>query len=419
MLSTPDRLHTNQKHNSWAHRIREQFPILAERINNHPLVYLDNAATTQKPIGVMDAVRSYNETTHANVHRGVHELSRKATAILEGVRANVAEYLNAQSREVVFTSGTTAAINQVASALPDAFFAPGKTILISTLEHHSNMLPWMFRARRTGCEVAPIPLDQNGVPDEGKFADLLSTKQVSIVAITHISNTLGLTVNLNSLVALAHLHGALVLVDGAQAVGHMQPNPINYDADFYVFGAHKMFGPTGVGVLWGKETYLKQLMPAFTGGGVIKSVSFSEVEYAELPQYLEPGTPNIEGIVGLGAAIEFIQQTGWKVMHEQEKMLAGLLRSTLMDLEEIELYGSTAKEVPLFSFNIKGVHPFDTGTLLNEMGIAVRTGHHCTQPLMKFLGIPGTVRVSASIYNTEEEVVFLGNALKKCIKLLR
>lgn len=412
-------MQTGETHTSSAYRIREHFPILAARINQNPLIYLDNAATTQKPFQVLDAVRAYNETTHANVHRGVHELSRKATAAIEEVRSKVATYLSVTEREVIFTSGTTAAINQIASSLPDSFFSPGKTILISTLEHHSNILPWMFRARRSGCEVVSVPLNQNGFPDEVAFLELLSRKQVSIVALTHLSNTLGITLDLKRLVALAHRHGALVLVDGAQAVGHMQPSPLEYDADFYVFGAHKMFGPTGTGVLWGKEEHLKHLMPAFTGGGIIKSVSFSEVEYAELPQYLEPGTPNMEGIVGLGAAIGFIQKTGWNDMHSHEKKLTELLRSVLLDLDEIDLYGSTEKEVPLFSMNIRGVHPYDTGTLLNEMGIAVRTGHHCTQPLMNFLGVPGTVRISASIYNTEEELVFLGNALKKCIKLLR
>jgi cysteine desulfurase/selenocysteine lyase len=399
-------------------RIRQQFPILTTQVNGKPLVYFDNGATTQKPQRVIDAIVNYYSHENSNVHRGVHNLSRVATDSYEQGRKAVQQLINAKhTHEIIFTKGTTDSINLVANSFSRAFLKPGDEIIVSEMEHHSNFLPWQNLRDEKGIILKVIPLTSTRELDLDAYKKLLSTK-TKLVAVTHVSNTLGVINPVEQIISEARKHGAKVLIDGAQAVPHMKVDMQQLDADFYVFSMHKVYGPTGMGILYAKEALLNAMPPYQYGGGIIKSVSLERTEWAELPNKFEAGTPNIEAGPATKAAVDFVMELGMDAIakHEQELLLHATRQ--LKELPDIEIYGDTPHKAGVLSFNVKGVHPFDTGTLLDQMGIAVRTGHHCTQPLMHCLGVPGTVRASFAVYNTKEEVEVFVAGVKKAMKML-
>jgi len=399
-------------------KIRSQFPILSKTINGKPLVYFDNGATTQKPQQVIDAIVNYYSNFNSNIHRGVHRLSQEATALFEESRKSVQQFINAKhAHEIIFTKGTTDSISLVASSFSRAFLKEGDEIIVSEMEHHSNFLPWQNLRDEKGIVLKVIPLTTNAELDLEK-AKTLFTQKTKLLAITQVSNTLGIINPLKELIALAREVGAKVLIDGAQSAPHLKIDVQELDADFFVFSMHKIYGPTGVGVLYGKEGLLNAMPPYQYGGGIIKSVTIEKTEWAELPNKFEAGTPNIEGVVATKAAIDFVNAIGINAICEHEHQLLQKATKALLELPEIELYGNSENKAGVISFNIKGVHPFDTGTILDQMGIAVRTGHHCTQPLMQCLGIPGTVRASFAVYNTEDEIDIFVVGVKKAIKML-
>ncbi len=399
-------------------KIRSQFPILSKTINGKPLVYFDNGATTQKPQQVIDAIVNYYSNFNSNIHRGVHRLSQEATALFEESRKSVQQFINAKhAHEIIFTKGTTDSISLVASSFSRAFLKEGDEIIVSEMEHHSNFLPWQNLRYEKGIVLKVIPLTTNAELDLEK-AKTLFTQKTKLLAITQVSNTLGIINPLKELIALAREVGAKVLIDGAQSAPHLKIDVQELDADFFVFSMHKIYGPTGVGVLYGKEGLLNAMPPYQYGGGIIKSVTIEKTEWAELPNKFEAGTPNIEGVVATKAAIDFVNAIGINAICEHEHQLLQKATKALLELPEIELYGNSENKAGVISFNIKGVHPFDTGTILDQMGIAVRTGHHCTQPLMQCLGIPGTVRASFAVYNTEDEIDIFVVGVKKAIKML-
>jgi cysteine desulfurase/selenocysteine lyase len=399
-------------------KIRSQFPILSKTINGKPLVYFDNGATTQKPQQVIDAIVNYYSNFNSNIHRGVHRLSQEATALFEESRKSVQQFINAKhAHEIIFTKGTTDSISLVASSFSRAFLKEGDEIIVSEMEHHSNFLPWQNLRDEKGIVLKVIPLTTNAELDLEK-AKTLFTQKTKLLAITQVSNTLGIINPLKELIALAREVGAKVLIDGAQSAPHLKIDVQELDADFFVFSMHKIYGPTGVGVLYGKEDLLNAMPPYQYGGGIIKSVTIEKTEWAELPNKFEAGTPNIEGVVATKAAIDFVNATGINAICEHEHQLLQKATKALLELPEIELYGNSENKAGVISFNIKGVHPFDTGTILDQMGIAVRTGHHCTQPLMQCLGIPGTVRASFAVYNSEEEINNFIEGVKKSVRML-
>jgi cysteine desulfurase/selenocysteine lyase len=399
-------------------KIRSQFPILSKTINGKPLVYFDNGATTQKPQQVIDAIVNYYSNFNSNIHRGVHRLSQEATALFEESRKSVQQFINAKhAHEIIFTKGTTDSISLVASSFSRAFLKEGDEIIVSEMEHHSNFLPWQNLRDEKGIVLKVIPLTTNAELDLEK-AKTLFTQKTKLLAITQVSNTLGIINPVKELIALARDVGAKVLIDGAQSAPHLKIDVQELDADFFVFSMHKIYGPTGVGVLYGKEDLLNAMPPYQYGGGIIKSVTIEKTEWAELPNKFEAGTPNIEGVVATKAAIDFVNAIGINAICEHEHQLLQKATKALLELPEIELYGNSENKAGVISFNIKGVHPFDTGTILDQMGIAVRTGHHCTQPLMQCLGIPGTVRASFAVYNSEEEIDIFIEGVKKAIKML-
>lgn len=398
--------------------IRAQFPILTKKVNGKPLVYFDNGATTQKPKQVIDAIVDYYSNHNSNIHRGVHTLSQEATALFEESRKTIQAFINAKhAHEIIFTKGTTDSISLVANTFSRAFLKPGDEIIVSEMEHHSNFLPWQNLRDEFGIVLKVIKLKANAELDIEQ-AKTLFTNKTKLLAITQVSNTLGIINPIKELISEARRCGAKVLVDGAQSTPHVKVDVQDLDADFFVFSMHKVYGPTGVGVLYGKEELLNAMPPYQYGGGIIKSVTIEKTELAELPNKFEAGTPNIEGVVATKAAIDFVNKVGIENISTHEHKLLLKATKALSELPEIEIYGNTQNKAGVISFNIKGVHPFDTGTILDQMGIAVRTGHHCTQPLMHCLGIPGTVRASFAIYNTEEEVDIFIEGLKKAIKML-
>lgn len=398
--------------------IRKQFPVLEREVNGRPLVYMDNGATTHKPKAMTDAITAYYETINSNVHRGVHHLSQLATDAFELTREKLRAHLNAaHTYEVIFTKGTTDSINTVASSFAD-FVNEGDEIIVSTLEHHSNIVPWQMMCARKKATLKVIPMDDRGVLDLEAYASLLSPK-TKLVAFNHISNALGIINPVKEMVKMAHEVGAAVLVDGAQSMPHLKVDVRDLDVDFYAISAHKMYGPTGIGALYGKEEWLNKLPPYQGGGEMIATVTFEETTYADLPHKFEAGTPHIEGVVAWAASIDWMNEIGLDNITAYEAELLEYGTKALTSVDELKLYGTGPEKSALFSFNIEGLHPYDVGTLLDQLGIAVRTGHHCTQPLMNRLDVPGTIRASLAVYNTKEEIDQLVAALNRVIPMLR
>ena len=397
--------------------VRDSFPILKEKVNNHPLIYFDNGATTQKPQCVIDAISSYYAKENSNIHRGVHYLSQQATKSYEDARLLIKEYLNASSsQEIIFTKGTTDGINLVAYSLGDQF-EPGDEIIISGMEHHSNIVPWQLLCERKGLKLKVAPILENGELNMYAFDKLLSSK-TKLIAITHVSNTLGTINPIKDIVNKGHDVGAKVLIDGAQSLQHFSIDLQELDCDFFVFSGHKVFGPTGIGVLYGKKEILDSMIPYQGGGDMIAKVSFEKTTYNELPFKFEAGTPNIVGGIGLGAAINFMSSIDKTDLAKHEDDLLEYAESQLLQIEGLKIIGTASEKSSVVSFVLDNIHPFDIGTILDQLGIAVRTGHHCTQPLMDFYSIPGTIRASFSLYNTKEEIDVFVNALIKGIQML-
>ena len=398
-------------------KIRADFPILQSKVHNKPLVYFDNAATTQKPNLVIERIKNYYEKQNANIHRGVHHLSQVSTQDYEDARIKIQHYIGAsKSSEIIFTKGTTDGINLIASSF-GALLKEGDEILISAMEHHSNIVPWQLLADAKKIELKIIPIAQDGTLLMEEFERLLTAK-TKLVSITHISNTLGTINPIENIISKSHAFGAKVLVDGAQSIQHGEINVSTLDCDFFVFSGHKIFGPTGIGVLYGKEQILDEMPPYQGGGDMIKSVSFEKTTFNELPFKFEAGTPNIVGGIALGSAIEYIESIDKQRAFEYEKNLLRYTEQELLKIDGLRIFGTAKEKTSLVSFNVGDIHPFDIGTLLDKQGIAVRTGHHCTQPLMDFYEIPGTLRASFSIYNTVEEVGQFLTALKRAISVL-
>ena len=398
-------------------RIRSFFPILDRKVHGKPLVYFDNAATTQKPQSVIDRISEYYSSENANIHRGVHHLSQVATKDYEDARIRIKNYIGAtKENEIIFTKGTTDGINLIASSFGE-HLNKGDEVLISAMEHHSNIVPWQLLAERKEIVLKVIPIHPDGTLDMESFTALLSEK-TKLVSITHISNTLGTINPIETIINQAHQFGAKVLIDGAQSIQHGEINVTKLNCDFFVFSGHKIFGPTGVGILYGKESILDRMPPYQGGGDMIKRVSFDKTSYNELPFKFEAGTPNIVGGIALGAAIKFMESIDTQKAFPYEKKLLSYAENELAGIKDLKVYGTSTLKTSLVSFNVGKIHPFDIGTLLDKQGIAVRTGHHCTQPLMDFYGVPGTIRASFSIYNTKEEVDTFTHALKRAINLL-
>ena len=398
-------------------KIRADFPILQSKVHNKPLVYFDNAATTQKPNLVIERIKNYYEKQNANIHRGVHHLSQVSTQDYEDARIKIQHYIGAsKSSEIIFTKGTTDGINLIASSF-GALLKEGDEILISAMEHHSNIVPWQLLADAKKIELKIIPIAQDGTLLMEEFERLLTAK-TKLVSITHISNTLGTINPIENIISKSHAFGAKVLVDGAQSIQHGEINVSTLDCDFFVFSGHKIFGPTGIGILYGKEQILDEMPPYQGGGDMIQSVSFEKTTFNELPFKFEAGTPNIVGGIALGSAIEYIESIDKQRAFEYEKNLLRYTEQELLKIDGLRIFGTAKEKTSLVSFNVGDIHPFDIGTLLDKQGIAVRTGHHCTQPLMDFYEIPGTLRASFSIYNTVEEVGQFLTALKRAISVL-
>lgn len=398
-------------------KIRADFPILSQKVNGKPLVYFDNGATSQKPQVVIDAIEKYYQEINANIHRGVHTLSQLATDAYEVSRAKIQNHINAKFlHEVLFTSGTTFGINLVANGFA-SILKPGDEVLVSALEHHSNIVPWQMLCEKTGATLKVIPMNENGELIISEYDKLLSPK-TKIVTVNHISNALGTINPIKYMIDKAHDVGAAILIDGAQAVPHLKPDVQALDCDFYVFSGHKMCGPTGTGVLYGKEAWLNKLPPYQGGGEMIKEVTFEKTTYADLPHKFEAGTPNIAGGIVLGTAIDYMNEIGFENIQKQELELLDHATKRLLEIDGLRIFGTSEAKTSVVSFNIDGIHPYDIGTIIDKLGIAVRTGHHCAQPIMNFFGIPGTIRASFSFYNTKEEIDTLVEAVKKAQMML-
>ena len=400
------------------HKVRSLFPILKQEVNGNPLVYLDNGASSQKPQQVIDVIENYYLSQNANVHRGVHHLSQIATSAYEAARSEAQKFINAEhEHEVLFTKGTTDGINLVAFSLGVGLVQAGDEILISTMEHHSNIVPWQMLCERTGAILKVIPIDESGDLIMEEFHKLL-TEKTKLVALAHVSNSLGTINPVEEIIKSAHEYGAWVLLDGAQAVPHMKVDVQALDVDFYTFSGHKVFGPTGIGILYGKEEILNQMHPYQGGGDMIEKVTFEKTTYNTLPHKFEAGTPHIVGGIGLGEALKFFSQLDADAVAGHESDLLQYATESLLGTEGLRIIGTAKNKASVISFLIEGSHPFDVGTLLDQQGVAVRTGHHCTQPLMDFYGIPGTVRASFAVYNNREDVDRLVNATQKAAKML-
>lgn len=398
-------------------KIRADFPILKEKVNGKPLVYFDNAATSQTPQVVIDAIVDYYSRYNSNIHRGVHTLSQVATDAYEQAREKVQKHFNAaKSYEIILTAGTTHSINIVANG-----FAPllekGDEIIVSALEHHSNIVPWQMLCERTGAVLKVIPFDDAGVLEMEVFHELLGGK-TKLVFVNHISNALGTINPIKEIIDSAHAVGAAVLIDGAQACPHIKPDVQTLDADFYVASAHKLCGPTGVGLLYGKEAWLEKLAPYQGGGEMIETVSFEKTTYAGLPHKFEAGTPNIAGGISFGVALDYMNSIGLENIAAYENELLQYGTAALSEIEGLRIYGTSEKKASVISFNVGDIHPFDIGSILDKLGVAVRTGHHCAQPIMDRFGIPGTVRASFAFYNTKEEIDILVAAVKRAQMML-
>lgn len=397
--------------------IRKDFPILKRKVNGYPLVYLDNAATSQTPRQVIEVIVDYYSNYNANIHRGVHSLSQEATDAYEKSRVKVQRHFNAaRASEIIFTSGTTHGINLVASGFT-SILKEGDEILVSAMEHHSNIVPWQMLCERTGAVMKVIPMNQEGELDMEAYASLLNPT-TRLVFFNHVSNALGTVNPIEDMIRLAHEAGAAVLIDGAQAAPHIKADVQQLDVDFYTASAHKMCGPTGVGILYGKEEWLQTLPPYQGGGEMIEEVTFEKTTYAGLPHKFEAGTPDICGGIAFGAALDYLNGIGMEAIARYESELLEYATAKLLAIEGLRIYGTAKHKTAVISFNIEGIHPYDIGTILDQMGIAVRTGHHCAQPVMDFFKIPGTVRASFSFYNTKEEADILANAVEKARRML-
>lgn len=398
-------------------KVRADFPILSQKVNGKPLVYFDNGATSQKPQVVIDAISKYYSEINANIHRGVHTLSQLATDAYEVSRNTIQNHLNAKhNHEIIFTSGTTFGINLVANGFSSLLKA-GDEVMVSALEHHSNIVPWQFLCEKTGAKLVVIPMNEKGELILSEFDKLLSEK-TKIVTINHISNALGTVNPIEYIIKKAHQVGAAVLIDGAQATPHLRPDVQALDCDFYVFSGHKVCGPTGVGILYGKEEWLLKLPPYQGGGEMIAEVTFEKTTYADLPHKFEAGTPNIEGGIVLGTAIDYMNSIGFENIAAYEQELLDYGTKRLQEIEGLTIYGTSENKASVISFNIEGIHPYDIGTIIDKLGIAVRTGHHCAQPIMNFFNIPGTIRASFAFYNTKEEIDIFVEAVKKAQMML-
>lgn len=395
--------------------IRSQFPILDTQIHGHPLVYLDNAATTQKPLRVIESLDGYYRTLNSNIHRGAHHLAAAATEQYEAVRRQVQSFINARhSHEIVFTRGTTESINLVASSFSKRYFTGDDEVIVSGMEHHSDIVPWQL----AGATLRPIPFSAEGVLDLEAYERLFSPK-TRIVAVNHVSNTLGTINPIADIIRIAHNHGVPVLIDGAQAVSHLKVDVQALGCDFYCFSGHKMYGPMGVGVMYGREELLNELPPYQGGGEMIESVTFERTTYNQLPFKFEAGTPSVGDVIGLGEAISFMQEMGVDNIASHEDDLLRYATEGLFRISGTRIFGTAPHKTSVLSFLVGDAHPYDVGTLLDQLGIAVRTGHHCTQPIMDRYGIPGTVRASFAVYNTREEVDIFLNALERILPMLQ
>ena len=399
-------------------KIRKDFPILNREVNGKPLVYFDNAATSQTPVQVIETIADYYKNYNANIHRGVHALSQEATDVYEAGRRKIQKHFNAaQPHEIIFTSGTTHSINIVSNGYAQ-LLKKGDQLIVSALEHHSNIVPWQMLCEKTGAILKVIPMNQDGVLIMSEYEKLLSDK-TRLVFVNHVSNALGTVNPIEEIITKAHAVGAEVLIDGAQASPHIRADVQALDVDYYVTSAHKLCGPTGIGMLYGKESALKLLPPSQGGGEMIAEVTFEKTTYADLPHKFEAGTPNIAGGIAFGAALDYINAIGMEQIAAYEKELLQYATDKLSKIPGLKIYGTAPKKTAVISFNVEGIHPYDIGSILDKLGIAVRTGHHCAQPIMDYYQIPGTVRASFSFYNTFEEINSMVEALKKAITMLQ
>ena len=398
-------------------KIRADFPILSRKVNGHALVYLDNAATSQKPRAVIDSIVDYYSSYNANIHRGVHSLSQEATDHYEAARKKIQKHFNIKnSYETIFTSGTTHGINLVASGFTN-ILEKGDEVIVSAMEHHSNIVPWQMLCERSEAILKVIPMNEDGTLQMATYEQLLSEK-TKLVFVNHVSNALGTINPIESIIAKAHQKGAAVLVDGAQACSHLKPDLQKLNVDFYVTSAHKMCGPTGIGMLYMKEKW-GEILPPYQGGGeMIKEVTFEKTSYAGLPHKFEAGTPNISGGIAFGVAIDYLNSIDFNEIEKYETSLLVYATKSLLDIDGLKIYGTGPDKTAVISFNIKGIHPYDIGTIVDKLGVAVRTGHHCAQPIMDYYKIPGTVRASFAFYNTKEEIDLLVKAVKRAQLML-
>ena len=399
-------------------KIRSDFPILSRKVNGQPLVYFDNAATSQTPNQVIDVITDYYTRLNSNIHRGVHKLSQEATEAYESARKKIQQHFNAaHTHEIIFTAGTTESINLIASGY-SSMLKKGDELVISALEHHSNIVPWQMLCEKTGAELKVIPMTQKGTLDINILDSILSNK-TRLVFVNHVSNALGTVNPIKEIIAKAHNVKAEVLIDGAQACPHIKADLQSLDVDYYVTSAHKLCGPTGVGMLYGKEVLLNKLPPYQGGGEMIATVTFEKTTYADLPHKFEAGTPNISGGIAFGAALDYMNDIGFEAISAYEAELLDYATTALKELPGLKIYGEAPEKTAVISFNIEGIHPYDIGSILDQMGIAVRTGHHCAQPIMDYFEISGTIRASFSFYNTKEEVDRLIEGLRKAMKMLQ
>jgi cysteine desulfurase/selenocysteine lyase len=399
--------------------IRRNYPALEQSVNGKPLVYFDNGATSQKPRSVIELVNRMNSGINGNIHRAVHELSARSTEIYENSREEIRKFINAGSREeIIFTSGTTASVNLVANSFSQAFIGKGDAVLITEGEHHSNIVPWQMACERQGAELRVLPIDDYGCWRMEQLDSLLIDGKVKIASVAHVSNVLGVVNPVSTLIEICHKAGVPVLLDGAQGIIHLNVDVQKLDCDFYVFSGHKLFGPTGIGILYGKKDFLNAIPPWMGGGDMVGRVSFEKTTYAELPLKFEAGTPNFIGAAGLGEAIRFINNIDSEFVKEHERQLVERMMNGLSSVGSLIIYGTSDSKVPLFSFNVPGIHPTDMAMLMDKMGIALRSGMMCSEPLMDHFGVSGMLRASLTIYNTLEEVDYFIESLQKAIRML-
>ena len=397
---------------------KKDFPILKSKVNGQPLIYFDNAATSQKPQCVIDAVNNYYKNFNSNVHRGVHELSQRATSEYELTRATVRDFIGAKkSNQIIFTKGTTDGINIVASSWAENQLKKGDEILITTMEHHSNIVPWQILCEKLGTKLIVSPINKNGEIIMNEFESLINAR-TKLIALTHVSNTLGTINPVEEITLLAKENNCKILIDAAQSIPHFKVDVSSFDCDFLVFSGHKIFAPTGVGILYVKEDRFPEMKPYQGGGDMIKEVSFEKTTYNTHPHKFEAGTPNIAGVIGLNEALKYVNKIGIDKIAIIENELLKYALEKISEIDKLKVFGNAKDKASVISFTVEGIHPFDLGTLLDQLGIAIRTGHHCTQPLMSFYNIPGTARVSFAFYNQKSEIDFFINSLKKAIKML-